>query len=258
MHATPARRYSFSRDLGDTTPVYKSSGFMSFQGNSGGPLCVETNLDNHPTYFPAAIYLGQSEGYALVRFIDRPVVRLINLAASSADLGTNFTGFGVLRFLPAEQKAGPGLKVLIEPSSIAPQVKWRVAGAFGGAQFSSGETIYLDPKHDWVLEFTEVPGFSGPPASDRTIRLKQGVGSIFTATFVPSDQTRPQLKLSRGPNGLRFTWPASAQGYVLESTSDLGPSAAWIRHSGDPVRLADEWAVDQEPSARRRFYRLKK
>src|SRR6266702_6999285 len=80
--------------------VYVAPWFLSYPGNSGGPLYVQYN----GYYYPAAVYLGTlyngAEPYAsLVRAIDTNVVRLITLAAALGDSGTNNDG-GVIRFNP--------------------------------------------------------------------------------------------------------------------------------------------------------------
>ena len=78
---------------GQQQQVYEAPWFLSYPGNSGGPLYVQLN----GYYYPAAVYLGTRFSGAqpvssLVRAIDSNVVNLITLAASQGDSGTNNTG----------------------------------------------------------------------------------------------------------------------------------------------------------------------
>src|SRR2546425_3172361 len=85
--------------------VYTAPWFLSYPGNSGGPLYVQLN----GYYYPAAVDLGTlfsgSQPYAsVVRAIDSNVVNLITVAQGDAGSGTNNTGGGVILIIP-----GPGV-----------------------------------------------------------------------------------------------------------------------------------------------------
>src|SRR5436853_3283140 len=84
----------------DQQQVYTANWFLSYPGNSGGPLYVQFN----GYYYPAAVYLGTlfsgNTPYAsVVRAIDSNVVNLISFAQSDAGSGTNNTGGGPIRFI---------------------------------------------------------------------------------------------------------------------------------------------------------------
>ena len=87
--------------------VYTATWFLSYPGNSGGPVYVQYN----GYYYPAGVYLGTLYNgvtpYAsAVRAIDSDVVNLITNAANPSDTGTNSRvviqslGGGVITIIP--------------------------------------------------------------------------------------------------------------------------------------------------------------
>ncbi len=93
----------FPLDLSpDLTPdqqeIYTASWFLSYPGNSGGPLYVQLN----GYYYPAGVYLGTLNNQSVVRGIDSNVVNLVTLAATLGDNGTNYNGGGVIQLVSNE------------------------------------------------------------------------------------------------------------------------------------------------------------
>src|SRR5262249_4171212 len=90
LHATATNNYAF---IQQNDHVYSAAGFLSFPGNSGGPVYV---LHTNNVYYPAAVYLGTLAlgltNVSVVRGIDSNAVNLIALAKIFEDSGTNFNG----------------------------------------------------------------------------------------------------------------------------------------------------------------------
>jgi uncharacterized repeat protein (TIGR03803 family) len=84
-----------------------------------------------------------------------------------------------------------------------------------------------------------------------------GSGTIFTLSFTPQLNLIPS-----GPN-LVFAWPTNYAGfdytgYALQSTKELGSSAAWTTNSLAPVIVNGMNTVTNPVSATQQFFRLRK
>src|SRR5476651_2292845 len=113
MYQTDPQPYALSLATDPVTnqQVYVAPWFLSYPGNSGGPVYVQFN----GYYYPAGVYLGTlfngSQPYAsAVRAIDSAVVNLITKAGTLGDGGTNNAGGGVITIIPnqAINAANPG------------------------------------------------------------------------------------------------------------------------------------------------------
>jgi uncharacterized protein YjiK len=113
--------------------VYTATWFLSYPGNSGGPVYVQFNGN----YYPAGVYLGTLYNgvtpYAsAVRAIDSDVVNLITNAANLGDTGTNNTGGGVITIIPnqAINANNPGYVQLQlgPPAAVRAGAAWRLQG----------------------------------------------------------------------------------------------------------------------------------
>src|ERR1044071_6709054 len=102
MYQTDPQRYplGLANDPVSNQRVYTANWFLTYPGNSGGPLYVQFN----GYYYPAGVYLGtlyNGSTYAsAVRAIDSNVVAAISIAQGDAGMGTNNTGGGVITFVP--------------------------------------------------------------------------------------------------------------------------------------------------------------
>lgn len=220
LHYVRPGKYEFSNEAGR---VYSTKGFLSYPGNSGGPLCVQVPFTDRDVFFPAAVYLGTTGGRSLVRAIDSDVASLINRAASSAALGTNFTGGGVIAF-----NAGGGLNpfqlvrltVRLAPAeAVAAGARWRLQGATN--QLTNGAVLF-EPPASYRLEFLPASGFTAPPPRD--IVLAAGQDTTLEAVYVPLVTAPAVLNgvtataggnfrcLVNGPSGGR---------YLIQASTDL-------------------------------------
>ena len=78
-----------------------------------------------------------------------------------------------------------------------------------------------------------------------------GVGTVFSITLPP-----PHLTIIQSSANLILTWPTNATGFALQSTTNLGPSAAWSTNSSTPVVINGQNVVTNAISGAQRFYRL--
>ena len=83
-----------------------------------------------------------------------------------------------------------------------------------------------------------------------------GIGTVFRLSLGPVGSSAPQLTILRSGTDVILGWPGSANGYTLESTTNLGPSPAWSAVSPPPVVVNGQNTVTNPVSGARRLYRL--
>ncbi len=205
--------------------VYTAPWFLSYPGNSGGPLYVQYN----GYYYPAGVYLGTLYNgivpYAsLVRGIDSNVVNMITWAQTLGDTGTNGTGGGVITITAG---AGSGLPAYVQvpigpPEAVAAGAAWRV---YGTTTWSTAPTFTetIASGNSVTLEFKPIHGWNLP--SNKTVQITPG-----QLTTVPATYTRIPLAVipaaglaSSGYSGGPFT-PA---GVTYTLTNSGGSSLDW-------------------------------
>src|SRR5262249_5745873 len=118
--------YYFFQNLPDTS-LYRTTDLKSYHGNSGGPLCVQSQDSLGRTFFlPAGIYLGGS-GESIVHAIDLDVVDVINQAELASHGGGNSTGGGPITITTGQLGLGsfPFMRVNFSgPSGVV----WQLVG----------------------------------------------------------------------------------------------------------------------------------
>ena len=250
MYATVPQPSVFTQASNDT---YTASWFLSYPGNSGGPVYVRFN--NY--YYPAAVYLGTigsgQNSVSVVRAINSDVVNLINLAASLGDAGTNNTGGGVLTITAG---AGSGLlayvQVPIGPAgAVAAGAAWRVSGTAGwstGATFTeaiaSGSSV--------TLEFKPIPGWNLP--TNNTVQITLGQLTVVPATYTLVVSPLAPVLTFNPASGLGITGTTGAT-FRLEYRASL-VSGQWLplktNTLGPGFNLLLPWPPTNGPAA---FYR---
>lgn len=169
MYATLESVYGFEPAF---NWVYATTGFRSYPGNSGGPVCV---LHPMGRYYPAGIYLGGT-GRSMVRAIDAEVATLINRAELMADTGGNDVGQGPPP-IPSPG-LGPGLSFGQLQVDLGP-AEALAAGA-GWRLLDSGQTNYVNEASSsyplfpatYTLEFRAATGFVTP--TNRPVTVTSG------------------------------------------------------------------------------------
>ena len=107
------------------------------------------------------------------------------------------------------------------------------------------------PDAYWDGSYNEVRLYSGAMTPSQ-------VASSFAAGPNPGDPgTTPSLAVTRSGNNLTISWPASATGFVLESTTALGTGASWTPVNGATVNGAN-MQVTVPTDGTQRYFRLRR
>jgi hypothetical protein len=231
MYYTQPEPYPLSLSLDSVTnqqEVYDASWFLSFPGNSGGPLCVQYN----GTYYPAGIYLGTENNESVVRAIDSPVVDLITNAnaAANGDLGTNNASGGVITLIAllATTNHPALLSVMLGPPAAV------LAGAFWQLQgdtnyYASGDIAPVTTTNE-ALAFSSVNGWNPPtsPPIQLTANTFNIITNLYYTVMPPSMSLNPSRGIGiTGTTNTTYliqyrTNLTAGQWYTL-STNTLGP-----------------------------------
>jgi sugar lactone lactonase YvrE len=202
--------------------------FLSYPGNSGGPVYVQFN----GYYYPAGVYLGtlfQGSQYAsLVRAIDSSVANLITNAAALGDAGagTNYSGGGVITIIPnqAINAANPGYLqfTLSPPAAVAAGAGWRLTG---DAAYSSATnyTRAVLTTNAFGVEFKPIAGWNVP--ANQTITIIPNQITTYTANYTLASITPTNPVLVANISGLGITGTTGTV-YRLERRNSL-TSGSW-------------------------------
>jgi len=187
MYQTSPQPYplSLATEPVDDQQVYVAPWFLSYPGNSGGPLYVQ--FDGY--FYPAGVYLGTLYNGSLpyasaVRGIDSNVVNLITLAQSQGDLGTNNTGGGVITIRPdqAVSASHPGYMQwrLGPPAALRAGAGWRLSGdtAYSAATNYTRAILSTNPI---TVEFRSIPGWILP--SDQSVSVSPDQITSYNAFY---------------------------------------------------------------------------
>ncbi len=216
---------------GQQQQVYEAPWFLSYPGNSGGPLYAQLN----GYYYPAAIYLGtrfsgSQPVSSLVRAIDTDVVNLITLAAAQGDSGTNYTGGGVITVVPSQaigaNKPGAVQFDVAPPAAVRAGAGWRLQG---DTPYTNAPT-YTRPvfsTNAFAVEFKPIPGWNLP--SNQNLVVSPDQLSRYTAFYTV---TNPVLVIDRGA-GIRMSGTTGTT-YRIEQRSSL-TSGTWLPVSTNTI-----------------------
>ena len=81
-----------------------------------------------------------------------------------------------------------------------------------------------------------------------------GSGTVFSLSLPPV--SAPQLTLTRSGANVIVSWPATAAGFTLQSTMNLGSLAFWTTNSPAPVVVNGQNVVTNPISGAKQFFRL--
>jgi hypothetical protein len=93
-----------------------------------------------------------------------------------------------------------------------------------------------------------------PPASSGVFTIHPDGSTAIAPHAVPV--AAPQLKITLAQPNVTVTWPFNADGFVLQSTTDLGTGAIWSFVSPTPDIVGEQFSATQTISDPRHFFRL--
>ena len=231
--------------------VFSTTNIAGFPGNSGGPLYVQSDVNQ---YLPAAIYLGGS-GESLVRAITSDVVDLISRAEISGNGGGNSTGGGASLLSPGQTVSPTGtgiLTVSLTPSNaVNVRPGWRIRGLTDTNYFDETAltTVAVIGGGGYPIEFKPVPGFITP--SNRTVTVAVGGLVTIQGNYVGMG---PQLGLSR-TNSLILSGATGAT-YRIEFATNFSAQTIWSPlTSFTLVNTSFSLSNTVSPASGQRFYR---
>jgi len=203
--------------------VYTAPWFLSYPGNSGGPVYAQFN----GYYYPAGIYLGtlftgSQPTASLVLGIDSQVVNLITNAATLGDSGTNFTGGGVVTVIPNQNvsAANPGYMQwhFSPPAVVTAGAAWKLAG---DANFSTSTnyTRVVTTTNAVVVQFKPVAGWNLP--ASQGISVAPGQVTTYSANYTVANPTLVATSQGIGIMGTTNTM------YRIDQSSSL-LNGTWV------------------------------
>jgi hypothetical protein len=232
MYQTAPQPYAFTLAPEAVTNqrVYEASQFLSYPGNSGGPVYVQYN----GYYYPAGVYLGtlfngSQPAASLVLGIDSQVVNLITNAATLGDSGTNFTGGGVVTVVPSQNinAANPGYMQwhLGPAAAVSAGAGWRLTG---DANYSTttNYTRLITSTNAVSVQFKPVPGWILP--GSQAVNVLPGQITVFNASYTV---TNPLLVATA--SGIGITGTSNTTYRIDRSTSLL--SGSWTPVSTNTI-----------------------
>ncbi len=250
MYQTQPQPYALNPDI--EPEVYTAPWFLSYPGNSGGPLYVQFN----GYYYPAGVYLGtiNNGSYAsAVRAIDGEVVNLITNAQALADYGTNNTGGGVITIIPSQavSASNPGYLefMLGPPAAVLAGAGWRLQG---DTTYSSA-TNYIRAvlsTNAFGVEFKPVAGWIVP--TNQSVSVSPGSIASYAALYAVNNPL-----LVANPLGIGITGTTGTV-YQIEQRSSL-TGGSWVPVSTNTINATGFNLVLPYPltNAPTRFYRAR-
>ena len=218
--------------------VYVATWFLSYPGNSGGPLYVQYN----GYYYPAGVYLGTLYNgvtpYAsAVRAIDIDVVNLITIAANPSDTGTNFPGVviqslgGTTTIIPNQaistNNQGYVQFQLAPPAAVAAGAAWELQGDPAWST-ATNYVRAVTTTNTVVVEFKPTAGWNLP--TNQTVTVEPGQTATPTAFYTV---TNPVLVAGKSV-GLGITGTTGTV-YQLQRRTNL-TGGSWSSVSTNTIR----------------------
>jgi sugar lactone lactonase YvrE len=224
MYQTQPQPYplSLATDPVDNQQVYAAPWFLSYPGNSGGPLYVQLN----GYYYPAGVYLGTlyngTQPYAsAIRAINSDVVNLITNAAALGDSGTNSTGGGVILLTPGASslfRLGYFSIQFAPSNTVDAGAAWRILELTNTAYYSNSAIFGLPTGH-YTLSFRPLATYLTP--TNRPLQLTDNVTNVIAAIYMTLQPTASALNATAGTASLLFTNAPLGQSYAIERSTNL-------------------------------------
>jgi hypothetical protein len=232
MYQTDPQPYalSVSTDPVVNQRVYTAPWFLSYPGNSGGPVYAQFN----GYYYPAGIYLGTlfngAQPYAsAVRAIDSDVVNLIVRAGTLGDNGTNNSGGGVITIIPSQAitASNPGYMQwqLAPASAVAAGAGWRLQG---DTSYSSATNYVrvVTSTNAVVVQFKPITGWNLP--TNQAVSVLPGQITTYVAYYTPSNS----MLMANG-SGIAITGTVGTM-YRIERSASMA-AGSWVPVSTNTI-----------------------
>jgi uncharacterized repeat protein (TIGR03803 family) len=183
-------------------------------------------------------------------------------------VGTDGTGFKTLHSFTNTDGVGPLSGLLLSGSTLYGTAQ--NGGRFGnGTVFAintdgTGFTVlhdFTDVGHDSFSVYTNSDGanpYSGLILSSNTLygtAVNGGTSGVGTVFSISLPVTPPQLTIAPSAANVILTWPTTATGYTLQSTTNLA-SPIWTTNLPAPVVVNGQYAVTNPISGSQQFFRL--
>jgi hypothetical protein len=234
MYQTQPQPYplSLATDPVAGQQVYAANWFLSYPGNSGGPLYVQYN----GYYYPAAVYSGTlydgvTPYASAVRAIDSQVVNLITNAEYLGDAGINHPGGGVVIIIPSQavSASNPGYLEfqLGPPAAVAAGAGWQLQGD----STYSNATNYIRAvfsTNAFTVVFKPIAGWNVP--TNQSVTVLPGQITSYSALYTVSNPLQivsPQV--SGGAFQLSFQ-SVNGQSYTLYYNNNL-TTTNWLPYT---------------------------
>ncbi len=194
---------------------------------------------------------------------------------------TNGTGFTTLYSFSAATGPDPGTYSFSGPNSdgVGPEASLILSGdtlygtATAGGSSGDGTVFALNTDGTGFTNLYSFTSRNGSPVANSDGAAPRGglvladntlygtasaggssdAGTLFSLSLPVS---APQLTLIPSGGNVVLTWPATAAGFALLSTTNLGPSAVWITNPPAPVVVNGQNVVTNPIVGTQQFFRL--
>jgi uncharacterized repeat protein (TIGR03803 family) len=234
----------FKLDPTVTTPGEGLTNLYSFTGGSDGGGPVGSLLQGRDGYFYGTTANGGASGFGTVFKISTNGALTNLYSFTGLDDGANPLA-GLVQgsdgnFYGTTQSGGTngGEGTVFR---ISPKGAFASLYSFSGGKDGSNPQAALVQAEDGSFYGTTVNGGLG------------GAGTIFRLAVVLGP---PQLLITSSGGNVVLKWPANPAGFKLQSTTNLGSSAAWTTNSVAPVVINGQNTVTTPISGTQQFFRL--
>jgi hypothetical protein len=254
MYQTQPQPYALNPD--NEPEVYTATWFLSYPGNSGGPVYVQLN----GYYYPAGVYLGTINNgtyESAVRAIDSSVVNLITNAETLAESGTNYSGGGVITIIPSQavSASNPGYLEfqLGPPAAVAAGAGWELQG---DSSFSSA-TNYIRAvlsTNAFTVVFKPIPGWNVP--TNQSVSVTPGQIALYSALYTVSNSVVQIISPQVSGGTFQFSFQsANGQSYTLYYNNSVA-TTNWLPYTNVTGNGATLQLSVPVTNSSQRFFRI--